>query len=82
MTLTQDRPAPHQGKQIKRALNQRLNYAIQGAAADSAVAALLAERGHIMPSRFTTPYDSRRDPFYGLERDPHTGKIEDCRDRD
>jgi len=57
MTLTQNRPVPHQGKQIKRALN-------------------------IMPSRFTTPYDSNRDQFYGLEKDPVTGRIYDCRDRD
>ena len=39
---------------------------------------------HIMPlnPKFETRYDQNRDPFYGLERDPYTGRIDDCRDRD
>jgi hypothetical protein len=37
---------------------------------------------HVMPSRFATAYDQNRDRFYGLERNPYTGKVEDCRDRD
>ena len=32
--------------------------------------------------QFETRYDQNRDPFYGLERDPYTGRIDDCRDRD
>lgn len=38
----------------------------------------------IMPLGFgyDTRYEQNRDPFYSLEKDPTTGEITDCRDRD
>ena len=35
-----------------------------------------------LPKGFETLYEPRRDPFYGMERNPYTGKVDDCRDRD
>lgn len=34
---------------------------------------------HIMPSRYRTQYDPKRDPYYGLEQDPATGRVHDTR---
>ena len=36
----------------------------------------------VMPSKHRTPYNQNRDKNYGKERDPYTGAVHDCRDRD
>jgi len=34
---------------------------------------------NIMPSKYVTPYDQNRDPYYGVEYDPYAKKSHDAR---